>query len=125
EALIKSAVSFLSSPNVQSADTAKKVAFLTKKGLSAKDIEEAFRRVNQEAPSIPATATTTAAPVANAAPPAPLIPTRPTYQAGPPSVIYQPLPPAPAMPIQKLIAMAVLFGVGAVSVTAGIVSIVK
>ena len=52
EDLIKSAVSFLSSPNVQSADTAKKVAFLTKKGLSAKEVEEAFKRVKQPVPSV-------------------------------------------------------------------------
>lgn len=45
EDLIKSAVSFLSSPNVRSAETAKKVAFLRQKGLSQEEIEEAFKRV--------------------------------------------------------------------------------
>lgn len=44
EDLIKSAVSFLSSPNVRSADKGKKVAFLQKKGLNQAEIDEAFKR---------------------------------------------------------------------------------
>jgi hypothetical protein len=45
EDLIKSAVSFLSSANVQTADRDKKVAFLKNKGLDDQEIEEAFKRV--------------------------------------------------------------------------------
>lgn len=49
EDFIKLAVSFLSSPNVRSADTAKKVAFLRQKGLSQEEIETAFKRVGEDA----------------------------------------------------------------------------
>ena len=52
EQLIKSAVSFLSSANVKSAETVKKVAFLKNKGLSAEEIQEAFKRVNDVVPSV-------------------------------------------------------------------------
>lgn len=45
ENLIKSAVSFLSSANVKTADREKKVEFLRKKGLNDQEIEEAFKRV--------------------------------------------------------------------------------
>ncbi|KAI9267977.1 peroxisomal membrane anchor protein conserved region-domain-containing protein [Phascolomyces articulosus] len=123
EQLIKSAVSFLSSPNVQSAETVKKVAFLQKKGLSAEEIQEAFKRVDQTAPSVPAA--TTASPPPAVAPPAPLIPKRTAYHQQQPSIIYQPLPPTPPMPLQRLIAIALIFGVGAVGVTSGIIGIVK
>lgn len=60
EDLIKSAVSFLSSANVRSADKGKKVAFLQKKGLNQAEIDEAFKRAgnDEQAPSA-VTATTT------------------------------------------------------------------
>lgn len=45
--LVQSAISFLSSPSVQAADTAKKVAFLQKKGLNQAEIEEAFKKAGQ------------------------------------------------------------------------------
>lgn len=45
EDLIKSAVSFLSSADVQTADRDKKVEFLKKKGLNDQEIGEAFKRV--------------------------------------------------------------------------------
>ena len=57
EQLIKSAVSFLSSPNVKSAETVKKVAFLKNKGLSAEEIQEAFKRVDDIVPSVPVSVT--------------------------------------------------------------------
>ena len=44
--MLKSAVSFLSDPKVQSAPLAKKVAFLESKGLTAEEIEEAMSRAN-------------------------------------------------------------------------------
>lgn len=47
EDLIKSAESFLSSPDVQSADKEKKVQFLKTKGLNDEEIEEAFKRVGE------------------------------------------------------------------------------
>ncbi|CAO3693860.1 unnamed protein product [Umbelopsis ramanniana] len=46
EVMLKSAVSFLSDPKVQSAPLAKKVAFLESKGLTAEEIEEAMSRAN-------------------------------------------------------------------------------
>lgn len=64
EDLVKSAVSFLSSPNVQSADRSKKVAFLQKKGLNQAEIDEAFKRAGTTTTVAPTvTNTTTVAPV--------------------------------------------------------------
>lgn len=57
EDLIKSAESFLSSANVQSADKDKKVQFLKKKGLNDEEIEEAFKRVGGDS-TTPTTPTT-------------------------------------------------------------------
>ncbi|KAI8048498.1 peroxisomal membrane anchor protein conserved region-domain-containing protein [Thamnidium elegans] len=60
EDLINSAVSFLSSANVRSADKGKKVAFLQKKGLNQAEIDEAFKRAgsdDQTSSVIPATTT--------------------------------------------------------------------
>lgn len=45
ENMVQQAVSFLSSPSVQSADEAKKTQFLEKKGLTLKEIELARSRV--------------------------------------------------------------------------------
>jgi hypothetical protein len=56
EDLIKPAVSFLSSPNVRSADRAKKLAFLQKKGLNQREIQEAFQRVGETKPDAAAIA---------------------------------------------------------------------
>lgn len=62
EDMLKNAVSFLSSPNVRSADTAKKVAFLRQKGLTQPEIEEAFKRVGESGAAATTTTATTAAP---------------------------------------------------------------
>ncbi|KAG0324871.1 hypothetical protein BGZ99_001337 [Dissophora globulifera] len=53
ENMVQQAVSFLSSPNVQSADESKKTQFLEKKGLTVKEIELAKARVagNATAPA--------------------------------------------------------------------------
>lgn len=59
EDMIKPAVSFLSSPNVRSADREKKIAFLQKKGLTQAEITEAFKRAGVEGDSTVATTTTT------------------------------------------------------------------
>ncbi|KAG0262411.1 hypothetical protein DFQ27_002337 [Actinomortierella ambigua] len=65
ENLVQQAIAFLSSPNVRSADEAKKTQFLEKKGLTTKEIEIARSRISAGAgSSAPAntTVTTTAAP---------------------------------------------------------------
>ena len=46
--MIKSAVSFLSSTNIQTANRDKKIEFLKKKGLSDQEIGEAFKRVESD-----------------------------------------------------------------------------
>lgn len=60
EDMIKSAVSFLTSPNVRSADKGKKIAFLQKKGLNQAEIDEAFKRSGGDDVSSTAVTTTTA-----------------------------------------------------------------
>ena len=59
EDMLKSAVSFLSSPNVRSADNAKKVAFLRQKGLTTDEITEAFKREGENGPVTTATVAST------------------------------------------------------------------
>ncbi|KAF9956894.1 hypothetical protein BGZ72_002365 [Mortierella alpina] len=54
ENMVQQAVSFLSSPSVQSADEAKKTQFLEKKGLTAKEIELARARIAGTASASPA-----------------------------------------------------------------------
>jgi hypothetical protein len=68
EDMVKSAVSFLSAPNVRSADKAKKIAFLRNKGLNQSEIDEAFKRAGDSGlaassppPTTTNTTTTTAA----------------------------------------------------------------
>ncbi|KAI9284881.1 peroxisomal membrane anchor protein conserved region-domain-containing protein [Umbelopsis sp. AD052] len=78
EVMLKSAVSFLSDPKVQSAPLAKKVAFLESKGLTAEEIEEAMSRANGKSTE----PTTAAAPGAVA------------YPGG--GVVMQAAPPVPA-----------------------------
>ncbi|ORY99217.1 peroxisomal membrane anchor protein conserved region-domain-containing protein [Syncephalastrum racemosum] len=136
--LVQSAVSFLSSPSVQSADTAKKVAFLKKKGLNQAEIEEAFKKTGQTtmaassntAPLSPpsqssATTSSSSAPASSHAPPAPLIPTRMAAPPAPPQIIYRPVPPPPKMPASSVLALAILLGMGTVGVTSCLVHIVK
>lgn len=76
--MLKSAVSFLSDPKVQSAPLAKKVAFLENKGMTSEEIEEAMARVNGKSAATTVT-TTTSGPV--------------TYPGG--GVVMQ-APPVPA-----------------------------
>ncbi|KAF9938510.1 hypothetical protein BGZ67_010737 [Mortierella alpina] len=54
ENMVQQAVSFLSSPSVQSADESKKTQFLEKKGLTAKEIELARARIADTAATPPA-----------------------------------------------------------------------
>lgn len=67
--LINSAVSFLSSANVQSADKSKKVAFLEKKGLTQAEIDEAFNRVGTQTTTTTDTTPTTVTAAVNTVPP--------------------------------------------------------
>ncbi|KJE89490.1 hypothetical protein CAOG_00951 [Capsaspora owczarzaki ATCC 30864] len=50
EDLLDTATKFLRNPKVQQAPKAKRVAFLEQKGLTAAEIDEAFRRVGPDAP---------------------------------------------------------------------------
>jgi hypothetical protein len=59
EDMIKPAVSFLSSPNVRSADKAKKIAFLQNKGMNQAEIDEAFKRAGDSGSTVSSTPTTT------------------------------------------------------------------
>jgi len=52
ENMVQQAVSFLSSPSVQSAEESKKIQFLEKKGLTAKEIELAQARVAGSASAV-------------------------------------------------------------------------
>lgn len=44
---------------------------------------------------------------------------------GPPQILYYPQPPTPPVPAEKVFAMAVILGMGAVGFTAGIVGILR
>jgi Trk-type K+ transport system membrane component len=124
EDLLKSAVSFLSSPNVQSADKNKKTAFLEKKGLTQEEIDEAFKRVGDTTTldtTTTATTTTTTTNLPTTAARIPIVPPRTHI----PQVIYHPLPPTPSMPAEKVFALAVFFGIGTVGLTAAIVGVLK
>ncbi|OBZ87148.1 Peroxisomal membrane protein PEX14 [Choanephora cucurbitarum] len=109
--LIKSAVSFLSSPNVQSADKEKKIAFLQKKGLTQAEIDEAFKQTNtnetKPTPSLP------------------VLPSRTHYpQYTPPQIVYYPQP-ANTLPAEKVFAIAVIAGMSAFGLTASILGILR
>ncbi|KAG0744821.1 hypothetical protein G6F57_007051 [Rhizopus arrhizus] len=125
EDLLKSAVSFLSSPNVQSADKNKKTAFLEKKGLTQEEIDEAFKRVGDattlDTTTTATTTTTTTTNLPTTAARIPIVPPRTHI----PQVIYHPLPPTPSMPAEKVFALAVFFGIGTVGLTAAIVGVLK
>ncbi|GAN05928.1 peroxisomal membrane anchor family protein [Mucor ambiguus] len=136
EDMIKPAVSFLSSPNVRSADREKKIAFLQKKGLTQAEITEAFKRAGVEGDSTVATTTTTTTTTNNipatASQPqyqqqqhlAPVLPSRNVNYSAP-QIVYYPQPPNPPVPVEKVFAMAVILGMGAVGVTAGVVGILR
>ncbi|KAG2194410.1 hypothetical protein INT47_003121 [Mucor saturninus] len=129
EDLIKSAVSFLSSTNVRSADKGKKIAFLQKKGLNQAEIDEAFKRSGGD--DVSSTAVSTSTPVSNSTatnsytpPLAPVLPAR-NANYGPPQIVYYPQPASPPIPAEKVFAMAVILGMGAVGLTAGAVGLLK
>ncbi|KAI9287746.1 peroxisomal membrane anchor protein conserved region-domain-containing protein [Umbelopsis sp. AD052] len=125
EDLIKPAVSFLSSPNVRSADRAKKLAFLQKKGLNQREIQEAFQRVGETKPDSTAIAEAAKLPQPSAAPASSSMPQVPSRVNQPPQVIYVQTPPPATVPIDKVVTMAVIIAVGAVTATTGLVALVK
>ncbi|KAF9586732.1 hypothetical protein BGW38_006274 [Lunasporangiospora selenospora] len=118
ENMVQQAISFLSSPSVQSADEAKKTQFLVKKGLSLKEIELARSKVAAKAPSSPVSAVTTATPVSNSVSQQPqqststasFVPTvaspaMPVSYAAPPPVPPRTYESAPAYPQAQLMPM--------------------
>ncbi|KAI9485292.1 MAG: peroxisomal membrane anchor protein conserved region-domain-containing protein [Benjaminiella poitrasii] len=120
EDMIKQAVSFLSSPNVRSADKAKKIAFLEKKGLNQTEIDESFKRVGDQA-------VTNASPSAvnsNVQVTTPVIPVR-NYTPPTTQILYYSPPSQPSLPAEKVFALAVILGMGAVGLTAGVVGILR
>lgn len=96
EDLIKSAVSFLSDPKVQSAPLAKKVSFLESKGMNSEEIEEAMSRVSGKAPSTPAAQTAVTA--------------YPSQQPGAVVADAPPIPPRPKYDWRDIFIGAVLAG---------------
>ncbi|KAG0082804.1 hypothetical protein BGZ93_007108 [Podila epicladia] len=132
ENMVQQAVSFLSSPSVQSADEAKKTQFLEKKGLTLKEIELARSRVAGGASGsseLPPTVSTPA-PVAptnynNAPPPVPPRTYTPTQAYPPQQVAYYP-PPQQVAPVdpkafQKKLVLALLISGGVTALTSVIV----
>ncbi|KAF9908047.1 hypothetical protein EC991_010291 [Linnemannia zychae] len=93
ENMVQQAVSFLSSPSVQSAEESKKTAFLEKKGLTLKEIEVARARVAGKAS---APAVTSAASVAQPQQPQQQAPYQAPAAAGAPP----PVPPRTYAPAQ-------------------------
>ncbi|PHZ11859.1 uncharacterized protein RHIMIDRAFT_238513 [Rhizopus microsporus ATCC 52813] len=110
--LIESAVSFLSSPNVQNAEKEKKIQFLKNKGLTDEEIEEAFKRT---------TTTTTTTPTSTATTVKPKVPSRLPYQI----VYYSTEPTITRMSTQQLLRYAILLGMGTLSVTVVLLTVVK
>jgi hypothetical protein len=121
EDMLKPAVSFLTSPNVQSADKAKKIAFLQKKGLTQAEIDEAFKRAGDNNTHSLSTTTPANNNTANTIASRPMVP--PRTQA--PQIIYQPLPPTPSMPAEKVFALAVVLGMSTFGLTAAVIGILK
>ncbi|GAN03375.1 AGR381Cp [Mucor ambiguus] len=115
EDLITSAVSFLSSANVKTADRDKKVEFLRKKGLDDQEIEEAFRRV--EAAITPQNQQVTAATHV------PQLPPRIPYTTT--QVVYYPPAPTPRMTNRDIVRHVLVLGMGSFALTAALTLIIK
>ncbi|KAL9554097.1 hypothetical protein MBANPS3_002963 [Mucor bainieri] len=122
EDLIKSAVSFLSSANVKTADRGKKIEFLRKKGLDDQEIDEAFKRV--EAASTPqdqqAVATSTAAAATTQTP---QLPPRMPYT--PTQVVYYPPAPIPRMTNSDIVRHVLVLGLSSFALTTALTLIIK
>ncbi|KAI8991998.1 peroxisomal membrane anchor protein conserved region-domain-containing protein [Mycotypha africana] len=132
EDMIKQAVSFLSSLKVRSADKDKKIAFLRNKGLTQAEIDESFKRVdsgntvpstsNLENMATPTTTTTAVSSQQQRPPLPPVLPPRAYTQ---PQIVYYPLPSPPPVPTERVFALAMMMGMGAVGATAGIIGLLK
>ncbi|KAI9307353.1 peroxisomal membrane anchor protein conserved region-domain-containing protein [Cunninghamella echinulata] len=126
---LKLAVSFLSSPKVQTADKVKKTAFLKQKGLTDQEIEEAYKRTEGGQTTSPTnnpsitTETTTQRPVTSSTL-APIVPTRPPVTR-PTQIIYYSAAEPERLSIQKMIGLALFFGIGTVGLTSSLLGIVK
>jgi hypothetical protein len=120
EELIKSAESFLSSANVQSADKEKKIQFLKKKGLDDEEIEEAFKRVGDN--STINTTTTTTAPVNNSTYSTPPLPPRPSNIT---QIVYYPPASIPRMTTKQLLKYVLFIAFGAFGMTVALTTIIK
>ncbi|CAO3599690.1 unnamed protein product [Absidia cylindrospora] len=121
------AVSFLSSPKVQSADQSKKTAFLKQKGLTNPEIEEAYRRTSSDGAQAntptPSPATNTARPTPGSTLP-PVVPIR-APPTRPTQIVYYSTPEPERLTGKRMVALALIFGAGAMGLTAGLVGIVK
>ncbi|CAO0795850.1 unnamed protein product [Mucor circinelloides] len=113
EDLIKSAVSFLSSANVKTADREKKVEFLRKKGLNDQEIEEAFKRV--ETAITPQNQVTAVH--------APQLPPRISYT--PTQVVYYPPAPIPRMSSREIVRYMLVLGMGSFAITTALTLVIK
>lgn len=125
EELIKSAESFLSSANVQSADKEKKIQFLKKKGLNDEEIEEAFKRVgdtNSTTATTTAAGATVTAPIHNSAYSTPPLPPRPSTVT---QVVYYPPAPIPRMTSKQLLKYVLYIGFGTFGLTVALTTIIK
>jgi len=89
---VQNAVKFLSHPKVKGSPVMYRRSFLERKGLTKEEIDEAFRRVPDESPSVSATQTAVANQGGQSQPASNIQPQAPT----------QPLQPAPAAPSSKL-----------------------
>ncbi|KAI8328899.1 peroxisomal membrane anchor protein conserved region-domain-containing protein [Chlamydoabsidia padenii] len=125
---LKLAVSFLSSPKVQTADKSKKTAFLKQKGLTDAEIDEAYRRTTTIASTHTDTqasaSQTTTLPTPSSSTLPPVVPTR-APPTRPTHIIYYSEPQPKRLTGKQVLALALLFGVGAVGLASGLVGIVK
>ncbi|KAL8217546.1 hypothetical protein R6Q57_020919 [Mikania cordata] len=92
EEQVQNAVKFLSHPKVKGSPVMYRRSFLERKGLTKEEIDEAFRRVPDEAPSVSTTQTAVASQVGQSQPTSNVQPLAPT----------QSLQPAPVAPDPKL-----------------------
>ncbi|KAF9364109.1 hypothetical protein BGX34_002476 [Mortierella sp. NVP85] len=127
ENMVQQAVSFLSSPSVQSAEESKKIQFLEKKGLTAKEIELARARVagSVSAPAVSAAPQTTSyqpspAPASSSPVPPPVPPRNYAPMQPYPQPVYiqqqQPVPVDPNAFKRKMV-MAMLISGGVTVLT--------
>ncbi|KAG0748014.1 hypothetical protein G6F57_008061 [Rhizopus arrhizus] len=103
--LLESAISFLSSPNVQTADKEKKIQFLKKKNLTDEEIEYAFKQIEK----------TSQVTTLNK----PNVPAR--YQV----LYYSTEPTIARLTTQQITRLAIILGLGAVGITSILLIAIK